>query len=39
MKTVSLTELKTRTGRTLAEAEKEPVTIEKNGRPLLSSFL
>ena len=34
MKRVSLTELKTRTVRTLSEAEKEPVTIEKNGRPI-----
>jgi len=34
MKTVTATELKTKTGETLAAAQKEPVTIEKNGRPI-----
>ena len=32
MKTVSATELKTKTGETLDAAQKEPVAIEKNGR-------
>ncbi len=34
MKTVTATELKTKTGETLDAAQKEPVTIEKNGRPV-----
>ncbi len=34
MKTVTATELKTKTGETLDAAQKEPVTIEKNGRPI-----
>jgi len=32
MKTVTATELKTKTGQTLDAAQKEPVAIEKNGR-------
>ncbi|MBY0359389.1 MAG: type II toxin-antitoxin system Phd/YefM family antitoxin [Candidatus Obscuribacterales bacterium] len=32
MKTVTATELKTKTGETLDAAQKEPVSIEKNGR-------
>jgi len=34
MKTVTATELKTKTGETLEAAQREPVTIEKNGRPI-----
>jgi prevent-host-death family protein len=34
MKTVTATELKTKTGETLDAAQKEPVAIEKNGRPI-----
>lgn len=34
MKTVSATELKTKTGETLEAAQKEPVSIEKNGRAI-----
>lgn len=32
MKTVTATELKTKTGETLDAAQKEPIAIEKNGR-------
>lgn len=32
MKTVTATELKTKTGETLDAAQREPVAIEKNGR-------
>ncbi len=32
MKTVTATELKTKTGETLDTAQREPVAIEKNGR-------
>ncbi|MDZ4834014.1 MAG: type II toxin-antitoxin system Phd/YefM family antitoxin [Candidatus Melainabacteria bacterium] len=35
MKTVTATELKTKTGETLDAAQKEPITIEKNGRPIV----
>lgn len=34
MKTVTATELKTKTGETLDAAQREPVAIEKNGRPI-----
>lgn len=34
MKTVTATELKTRTSETLATAQREPVAIEKNGRAI-----
>ena len=34
MKTVTATELKTKTGETLDAAQREPVSIEKNGRPI-----
>ncbi len=34
MKTVTATELKTKTGQTLDAVQKESVTIEKNGRPV-----
>lgn len=34
MKTVTATELKTKTSETLATAQNEPVTVEKNGRPV-----
>lgn len=34
MKTVTATELKTKTSETLATAQREPVTIEKNGKPV-----
>ena len=34
MKTVTATELKTKTGETLDAAQREPVAIEKNGRAI-----
>jgi antitoxin Phd len=34
MKTVTATELKTKTGETLDAARREPVSIEKNGRAI-----
>ena len=34
MKTITATELKTKTGEALDAAQKEPVAIEKNGRPV-----
>ena len=34
MKTITATELKTRSGETLETAQREPVFIEKNGRPV-----
>jgi prevent-host-death family protein len=34
MKTVTATELKTKTGQTLDTVQRESVTIEKNGRPV-----
>jgi len=34
MKTITATELKNKTSETLATAQHEPITIEKNGRPV-----
>ncbi|HMX47207.1 MAG TPA: type II toxin-antitoxin system Phd/YefM family antitoxin [Candidatus Obscuribacter sp.] len=34
MKTITATELKTKTGETLDAAQEEPISIEKNGRPI-----
>lgn len=34
MKTITATELRTKAGETLDTAQREPVTIEKNGRPI-----
>lgn len=34
MKTITATELKTKTSETLAAAQREPIAIEKNGRPV-----